>query len=99
MMHLAIYGRLGGDPKPISTTTGTAMAVANVAVTLVDRQGEEHTQWLGVVTFGRVAESLLKHSKGDLISAAGRAQFNEYADGPGQKREQLQVIADAIVSA
>jgi len=98
-MHVAAYGRLGGEPREITTSTGTAMAVANVAVELADRHGEAHTQWLGVVAFGRAAETLLRHSKGEMISVSGRAQYNAYTDGNGIEREQLQVIADSVVSA
>lgn len=97
MMHLSVYGRIGQEPREIQTKTGTAMAVSTLAVDLEDRQGERHTQWVGIVTFGRVAETLLKHSKGELVSACGRAQFNSYTDGAGQVREQLQVIADSLI--
>src|SRR5690606_2826280 len=99
MMAASAYGRLGGDPKSIETRTGTAMAVANLAVELPDRQNESHTVWLGVVAFGRVAETLTRHSKGDLLSVVGRVQLNPYTDREGTEREQLQIIADAIVSA
>ena len=34
MMTLSAYGRLGRDPKPITTRTGKAMAVASLAVTV-----------------------------------------------------------------
>ena len=35
-MQIACYGRLGQDPKEITTTTGTAMAVGSLAVTLLE---------------------------------------------------------------
>ena len=97
-MHLAAYGRLGADPKEIVTKTGNAMSVGNLAVNLPDRQGDEHTQWIGVVAFGRAAETLLKHEKGELLSVSGRVQLNVYTSS-GDQQEQLQVIADVIVSA
>lgn len=99
MMQIAAYGRLGQDPREITTSTGKAMAVASIAVTLTGRGGEEYTEWLGVVTFGKVAEALLRHSKGDLISASGRAQRDVYTTSSGERREQLQLVCDAIVSA
>jgi single-strand DNA-binding protein len=99
MMQMACHGRLGGDPKPIQTAKGTSMAVVTMAVNVPDRGGEEHTEWLGLVCFGRVADQLLQHAKGDLISVAGRAQHNSYTTSSGETREQLQIIADSIVSA
>lgn len=98
-MHTACYGRLGNDPKSISTKTGKSMAVGTVAVELQDRQNEAHTIWVGVVCFGRTAEALLKHGRGDLVSICGRTQYNAYTNGKGEAVEQLQVIADSVVSA
>jgi single-strand DNA-binding protein len=99
MMQIAAYGRLGQDPREIATSTGKAMAVASIAVTLPDRQGEEHTQWLGIIAFGKVAETLLRHVKGDMISASGRAQHNAYTTSNGETREQIQIVADTVLSA
>lgn len=92
--QLAAYGRLGQPPKEITTSTGTTMAVGSMAVTLTDRHGDEHTQWLGIVAFGKTAEFLLRHDKGDLLSASGRVQANVY-----QERVELQIVTDSIVSA
>ena len=99
MMQLAAYGRLGADPKSITTKTGKAMTVVSIAVELSDRDGEAQTEWLGIVAFGRVAETLLEQSKGDLISMCGRVQINSWAAKNGDTRRELQVIADAVISA
>jgi single-strand DNA-binding protein len=99
-MQLACYGRLGGTPKEIQTSTGTVMAIASMAVVLADRHGEEHKQWLGVVAFGRTAEALLKHDTGDMVSVAGAGAVQRLHDERGRgPREQLQVVADSLVSA
>ncbi len=99
MMQAAAYGRLGADPKSISTKTGKMMAAASIAVDLSDRNGESKTEWVGVVAFGRVAETLLRHSKGDLVSVAGRVQLNSFDTKGGESRRELQIIADAVISA
>jgi single stranded DNA-binding protein len=98
MMQIACHARFGQDPREIQTSTGKPMAVASVAVSLTDRQGEESTEWLGVVAFGKQAELLLRHKKGDLASIAGRVQRNKYTAN-GEQRSELQVIVDSIVSA
>ena len=98
MMHVAAYGRLGKEPKNIESAK-TAMTVSSVAVDLVDRHGEQHTQWFGVVAFGRVADILTKHSKGDLIACSGRVQMNSWKNNEGAAQTELQIIADTIISA
>jgi single-stranded DNA-binding protein len=36
------------------------------------------TFWLGVIAFGKQADALAKHSKGDLVSVAGNMQLNHW---------------------
>ena len=101
---LAVYGRLGSDPREHETRKGGAMATASLAVDVPDRsQGAEdgatETLWLRVTAFGRVAESLAGHSKGDPVSVSGRLQFSRFQSRDGADREQWQIVADALVSA
>ena len=101
---LAVYGRLGSDPREHSTRTGKAMTTASLAVNVPDRsrdadEGAEATLWLHVTAFGRVAESLARHAKGDPVSASGRLQFSRWTDREGDEREQWAIVADALVSA
>ena len=101
---LAVYGRLGSDPREHETRKGGAMATASLAVNVPDRsQGAEdgatETLWFNVVAFGRVAESLAQHAKGDPVSVSGRLQWSRWTDRDGDEREQWQVLADALVSA
>ena len=101
---LAVYGRLGSDPREHSTRTGGAMATASLAVNVPDRsrdagEGAEAALWFNVVAFGRQAEDLARHSKGDPVSVSGRLQFSRWTDRDCDEREQWQVLADALVSA
>ena len=101
---LAAYGRLGSDPREHETRKGGTMATASLAVDVPDRsQGAEdgatETLWFNVVAFGRVAESLAGHSKGDPVSVSGRLQFSRFQSRDGEDREQWQIVADALVSA
>jgi len=99
--HVAIYGRLGHDPRSIDTRSGTAMVVGSLAVDVGggSEEGDAAPEWFGVVAFGGQAEKLLKHGKGECLSASGRLQRRTYTDRNGEQRVQLQVVADAIVSA
>lgn len=96
--QVAVYGRLGGDPVPRQSQGGKEWATGSIAVDLGKEEGDTST-WFGIVAFGRVAETLCKHSKGDLISISGRLQLNRFRDRDQKEREQLQFVADAIVSA
>lgn len=97
MMQAAAYGRIGQEPRSINTKSGNAMAVTSIAVA-VDEQ-DAPPLWLGIVAFGRAAEDLLRHQKGDLISVSGRVQRNTWTTPSGEKREQLQVVADSVISS
>lgn len=101
MMQLAAYGRLGVTPTQRDTSTGNVMATATMAVDMATARDEGAPPlWLGLVAFGRQAEELLRHKKGDLISVAGRAQRSRWTDrSTGEQREQLQVVADSVLSA
>ncbi len=49
------------------------MAMARLAVALPCNAADngEATFWLGVIAFGKQADALAKHCKGDLVSVAG----------------------------
>ena len=101
---LAVYGRLGSDPREHSTRKGGAMATASLAVDVPDRtqgaeEGATETLWLRVTAFGRVAQDLAGHAKGDPVSVSGRLQFSRWTDRDGDEREQWAIVADALVSA
>ena len=98
MMHASAYGRLGQDPRTIETKTGKTMAVASLAVDIA-REEETGPLWLGIVAFERKATELMRHAKGECLSVYGRVQRNTYTTRDGAAREQLQIVADAIVSA
>ena len=82
MMQMSAYGRLAADPRQIATKTGKSMATASLAVD-VDDANNDAPVWLGLVAFGRAADELLRHGKGDLISASGRVQRNSWRDNDG----------------
>lgn len=93
----ALYGRLGRDPDPRTSQSGNPWATASIAVALGD--DDAPPMWFNVIAFGRTAEVLCKHAKGDLLSVSGRLQMNRWRGQDGAEREQLQIVADSIVSA
>lgn len=99
MIRALIYSRLGGDPVERQTRTGTAMATASVAVNVARQDVDEETEWFSLAAFGRVADELVRHDKGDLLAALGALYRRRFTGRDGQEREQWALTADAIVSA
>lgn len=99
--QIAAYGRLVADPQLKTTSKGTQMAMASMAVPLPCSQADDGTatMWLSVLAFGRQANALAKHQKGELVSVAGNMQVSQWTGQNGETRQGWQVIADSVISA
>lgn len=98
--QISAYGRLVADVQSRTTGNGNPMAFTRMAVTLPCQKAEndEATFWLAVTAFGRQAQSLAKHQKGDLVSVAGNMQVNQWTGNDGGTQTGYQVIADSVIS-
>ncbi|HDG1668293.1 TPA: single-stranded DNA-binding protein [Kluyvera ascorbata] len=99
--QISAYGRLVADPQTRTTGKGTNMAIGRLAVALPCNAADngEATFWLGVIAFGKQADALAKHRKGDLVSVAGNMQVNQWTGQDGGIQTGYQVIADSVISA
>lgn len=99
--QVSAYGRLVADVQSRTTGNGNPMAFTRMAVTLPCQKAEngEATFWLAVTAFGKQAEALAKHQKGDMVSVAGNMQVNQWTDNDGGTQTGYQVIADSVISA
>ena len=99
--QIAAYGRLVDDPQVKQTSKGTPMTLARMAVPLPCSQADDGTAttWLSVLAFGRQAEALERHRKGELLSVAGNMQISQWTGQNGETRQGWQVIADSVISA
>ena len=99
--QISAYGRLVADPQTRTTNSGGSMAMGRLAVALPCHaaEGGEVTFWLGVVAFGKQADALAGHVKGDLVSVAGAMQINQWTGKDGGTQQGYQVIADSVLSA
>ena len=102
-MQASIYGRLGRDPEARQTASGTAMVTSTVAVSMECRERgkdtKDETEWVNLVCFGRTAQALERHEKGDMIAAFGRVQLSTWTSKAGEAQRGFQLVADSIVSA
>lgn len=99
--QISAYGRLVADPQTRTTNSGTSMTMARLAVALPCNAAEngEATFWLGVIAFGKQADALAKHQKGELVSVAGNMQLNQWTGKDGGTQQGYQVLADSVISA
>ena len=63
---ITLRGRLGADPVTRETKNGKGMVTASIAVSLPTRESDE-VQWFQLLAFGRTAEALGRHAKGDAL--------------------------------
>ena len=98
-MHASAYGRLGKDPKAITTQSGKPMTSASIAVDLGTQRDPDATHWLPLLAFGQQADTLQKHQQGDMVAVTGRLQRNTWTDKEGTQHADLQLIVDQITSS
>ncbi|EDW2053696.1 single-stranded DNA-binding protein [Salmonella enterica subsp. enterica] len=99
--QIAVYGRLVADPQTKTTSKGTNMAFARMAVSLPcsAAQDGQATLWLGVTAFSKQADTLAKHQKGDLVSVSGQLQINQWTGQDGSTHSGYAMVADSVISA
>ena len=65
MICASVYGRLGADPVERQTKNDKLMVTATIAVDVARHDADADTVWFGLVAFGRAAEALARHVKGE----------------------------------
>ncbi len=99
MIVASVYGRLGADPVERETRKGKPMVTASVAVNAGRADADEETVWFSLVGFGRTAETLARHQKGDLLAAMGALHRTRFTGRDGQEREGWSLTVESIMSA
>lgn len=99
--QISAYGRLVADPETRTTGKGTNMAMARLAVWLPCNATDDGlaTFWLGVIAFGKQAEALALHAKGDMVIVVGNMQLNRWTGQDGRTQLGYQVLAESVISA
>jgi single-strand DNA-binding protein len=100
MIQASIYGRLGRDPETRQTKNGNDMVTASIAVDATPGNAENpETIWFSIMAFGKTADTLARHQKGDLVSLSGRITQSRWTGKDGEEKTSLTLMADAAVSA
>ena len=95
-----LMGNLTRDPEVRYLTKGTAVASFALAVNRKYKQGEETKEEVGffdIVVYGKQAELCGQYlNKGDSCLIEGRLQQRRWESEDGQKRNKVEVVAEAV---
>ena len=96
MNKIQLVGRLTADPELSSYGKGKdAGSRCTFTVASKQRGNDEHTDFLRVVSFGKLAEVLDQYfNKGDQIIVFGHISTGSYEDKDGNKRYTTDVIVE-----
>jgi len=98
MNTVILIGRLTRDPDLRYTAGGNASCYFCLAVDrpFTNQQGEKETDFIDVVCWRKLAETVGKHlGKGRLVAVQGRLQTRTY-EKDGQKRKAYEVVAENV---
>ena len=84
---------------PRTTKSDTAMASTSMAVTVGRKPEDNDTEWFRLVAFGRQADALCRHQKGDLVGIMGGLSRERWIGNDGVERTAWSVVVDAVMSA
>ena len=88
-------GNLGRDPEVKYNTNGTAICNFSIAVT-EKRKNEDHTEWVNVVAFGKLAEICGEClNMGQSVYLSGKIQTQSW-EKDGVKHYRTQLLANEM---
>lgn len=100
MLNVAVLmGRLTADPELRTTTSGTSVATARIAVerNFKNKNGDRETDFITIAAWRGTADLLCKwFHKGDMVAVHGSIQTRNYEDRDGNKRTAVEVVADQV---
>jgi len=95
MNKVLITGRVGKSIEVVSTKGGVAVAKFPLAVSRFVRGGENATDWLNCVAFGKTAETLAQYvEKGVKILVEGNIKTGSYEAKDGSKRYTTDIMVE-----
>lgn len=94
-----LIGNLVSDPELKKTPGGVSVTSIRIAVgrRFKNSEGGQDTDFLDVVAWRQTAEFICKYfSKGRPILVCGALQSRSWTDNNGQKRYNVEVVADEV---
>lgn len=92
-------GNVGADPEEFRSDNGARttlrMACSESWKDKATGEKKERTEWIPVVAFGRLAETIGKHvKKGDKIYVEGKYQTRKWTDTQGTEKYFTEIMAN-----
>ena len=99
---ISIIGNVGTDPEMRFTPNGNPVTSFRVATnrvyTTADGERKQETEWFTIVAWNRLAEQCNQFlAKGRLVYAEGRLHTRSWEGQDGQKRTQVEIIANRVI--
>lgn len=97
--QIVIVGRLTGNPEVVKSEEGKERSQITLAVprSYKNADGEYDTDFVDCVLWGGIAENVTEYcKKGDLVGIKGRVQTNTYENKDGEKKKNMQVVAEKV---
>lgn len=95
----AFIGRLTDKPAGGQTNSQRSYARFSVAVqrNFKNQNGDYDADFINCTTFGHGADYLIQYAgQGDTVSVSGELRQNHWTDQQGNKRSDLQVVANQV---
>lgn len=97
-----IIGNVGADPEMRFTPNGNPVTSFRVATnrlyTTAEGERRQETEWFTVIAWNRLAEQCNQFlTKGRLVCAEGRLHTRVWEGQDGQKRTQIEIIANRVI--
>ena len=100
--RVVLTGNLTRDPELRSTNSGTSVCSLRIASNTRRRNGatgewEDKPNFFDVTVWGAQGENCSRFlSKGRPVAIDGRLEWREFTDGQGNKRQAIEIIAEAV---
>ena len=100
--RVVLTGNLTRDPELRSTGSGTPVCSLRVACNTRRRNGatgdwEDKPNFFDVTVWGAQGENCARFlSKGRPVAIDGRLEWREWEDQSGNKRQNVEIVADAV---
>ena len=97
--QIVLVGRIVANPEIKKSEEGKERSQITLAVprSYKNADGEYDTDFVDCVLWGGIAENVTEYcKKGDLVGIKGRVQTNTYENKDGEKKKNMQVVAEKV---
>lgn len=96
MNSVNLIGRLTKDPELRTTSSGTTVLEASIAINEV-RKGENVGMFFDFIAFGKTAELISTYvKKGEMLGISGKLTQSNYTDREGKNRSSIKITVNEL---